>query len=351
MLFKGLTDLPVTSRQELIANIYSMLGSRIERVIDTHNTASVIFIYSQADDRYLLKAELGSDTATHREIAWYRHVEERQLSRGIELLDSFLGDDYALLLLNYVNESVTIDELAARGKLSSSQAVLHIQNALNFDHMLFSSTATEADAEKVDTFFGGKYERRRREAQKFFYLAELLNNESIIINGRQYSTPDVIMNRIQSNLYIFESLIPKRIGLIHGDLHCGNILTRGKEAFFIDPNGNLAMPIEYDIGKILHSIHGNYGSIMRGEYSLIREDESSYRFTVNAIPAYETALEVLKKSISKEEYIRGLYAEALHFATMLPHHVSEKKETTALFLQSVLLFNELMSHFAAIENR
>jgi streptomycin 6-kinase len=343
MLTEHLTSLNVSSRSDLIFGIQNILGKRLDRIIDTHNTSSVIFIYHDDDAKLLLKAEFGNGTATHSEVDWYKLVSKGLANQGVDILDSYQSEAYALLLINYIDGSVTVDELAASGNLNSSEAAGYINRAIRFDYDLFNETSVNSSKGQVDKYFIGKYRTRRAEAESFPYLADLFANETIIINQKRYRSPDAIIHEIANSKELHAYLTPKRIGLIHGDLHCGNILTKGQDAFFIDPNGSSLMPIEYDIGKLLHSIHGNYGAIMRGEYNLIQNEACSFEFEVASLKVYETALLELKNILPKDEYIRGLYAEALHFATMLPHHASAKQETIALFLRSVQLFNELMN--------
>lgn len=342
MLTEYLTSLTVASREDLVFVIQDILNKKLDRVIDTHNTSSIIFIYKDHGTRLLLKAEFGNNTATHNEIEWYKLVNKRLTNQGANILDSYLGETYALLLMSYIEDSATVDELAADGNLNSSEATRYINRAISFDRKLFNETSVYSSNDQVDKFFIEKYQKRRAEAESFPYLAELFKSKTVVINQWEYNTPDTVIRKIKNDKKLHAYLTPEKVGLIHGDLHCGNILTKGRDVFFIDPNGNPLMPIEYDIGKILHSIHGNYGAIMRGEYNLIQNNHHSFEFGIASVPAYETALLELKNILSEGEYLSSLYAEALHFATMLPHHANAKQETIALFLRSVQLFNELM---------
>jgi thiamine kinase-like enzyme len=341
MIPEVLLNLRVLSRGQLVAAIRVALGEEIERVIDTHNTASIIFIYRHQNNPLLLKAEFGAVTATHKEIEWYRTVKDMSVD-NIDLLDSYSAGNYALMLIEYIEGSATLDDMAYGDEINSETIVSAIRQAMQFDRMLFEKTASVSSMDQVDLFYRRKYEQRRIESEKVPFLAELFSRPSVVINGKNYDTPDIVMQKLESNLSI-NKLTPKRMGLIHGDLHCGNVLAKGKSIFLIDPNGSPVMPIEYDMGKLLHSIHGHYGSIMRGDYNLEERNAFHFSFSVNAPDVYISALADIKQNMPREEYMRALYSEAMHFVTMLPHHARERRETTALFLRSVQLFDELVT--------
>ncbi len=341
-----LANIQPSSRKSLTEIISSILSDKLERIIDTHNTASLIFIYKEEPGtRLLLKAEFGFGTATHKEIAWYEHIKQRGFQSGGEYVGSYIANSYAALLIKYVDGSSTVDELALIDEVDPGLVARLVRRAIDLDRGLFDETNIDATPDRVNAFYMEKYEKRRQEADAIPYLKNLFTQTFVTINGRKLSTPDVVVESIKTTPYLLDRLTPTRLGLVHGDLHCGNILTKGDEVILIDPNGNLVMPMEYDIGKILHSIHGHYGSIMRGAYTLI-EDASlpyTFSFSVHGPKAYETALNGVREQITEDEYIRGLYAEALHFVTMLPHHAGATEETIALFLRSVELFDELMA--------
>lgn len=344
MLTEHLTSLVVFSRNELILKIQNILGKKLDRIIDTHNTSSVILIYKDNDIKLLLKTEFGNATATHAEISWYKRTKQYQSNLGVEYIDSYTGNNYALLLLRYVEDSQTIDELILDATIDSSLVTSYIQKALDIDRELFNETSVDASSAQIEQFYLTKYQRRRQESGKISFLHKLFSKSSIIINGNEYLSPDAVIKKIKTTPNLLNRLTPTKLGFIHGDLHCGNILIKGHDMFLIDPNGNPMMPLEYDIGKILHSVHGNYGSIMREDYVLHDIGSSSYVFELERPEVYDIAFANLRTFISEDELLRSFYAEMLHFATLLPHHASNEKEATALFLRCVQLGNSLLKY-------
>lgn len=340
-ILEKLRSLDVSSREELTGVLRNIIANRLERVIETHNTASVIFIFTDTT-KLLIKAEFGSDTATHREIAWYNREEVKKSQASAKYIDSHNGENYALLLLEFVEGSKTIDELVMSGFTDPSLICSYVRKAIDTDRALFNQTRAASSVNEVDAFYQAKYLARRQESDSIPFLRDLFSNPSIQINGKEYLTPDAAMERIKTTPRLLERLTPTEMGLIHGDLHSGNILTKDGDIFLIDPNGNPMMPLEYDIGKIFHSVHGNYGSIMKGSYSLQQKSPASFLFSLDHPVSYDAVFADLCQYIEREELLRSLYAEALHFATMLPHHAANENETVALFLRCVQLFDDLL---------
>jgi hypothetical protein len=326
----------------MISAIHSTLGSSLLNTIDTHNTTSVIFIFSLASKKYLLKAEYGGSNTTAKEIAWYR-----RLPQGIDFVPerivTFEGPDYAFLLLAYVENSQTIDQLVTKENVSAQQAFDYVRAALSYDEQLFlQNKPTLVPTTTIEEFFDKKYQQRMSEAQQFPYLRDLLQTQKITINGKQLHHPDYYIREIASNRALAEYLTPQTLGFIHGDLHCSNILVDQEDALYlVDPNGTPLMPIEYDYGKILHSVHGGYYSIIDQRYTIESSLGYEYRLDLATPPAYEGITQKLESKIGDSSLSRGLYLEALHFATMLPHHAKQEMETIVLFLRCVQLFNEL----------
>ena len=331
-----------TAREPMIAAIKQSLRDANLKIIDTHNTTSVIFVVHYGCAQVLLKAEFGSNTATHREIGWYEH----QAAAGKDQHKLFLGgmqsDTYALLFLRYIEGALTLDEWMLEASASGNGLGKHLVEALNYDKSLFFETSKQTSRDEAGRFLLNKYLARREEARRTAYLNDLLSASHISINGRRYLTPDFAVAKIAKNASNMKRLLPTRMGLIHGDLHTGNILTKEGDLFYIDPNGNFDMPIEYDIGKLLHSVHGQYPQIMQGRFRICADTQYGYEYAVDENVAYREAYEYLRDALTYDEYLRGLYTEALHFATMLPHHARNRAETLALYLRAVELFDELL---------
>lgn len=343
----ALNSLAPSSRMGMVRDISRILSDRIIKVIDTHNTSSIIFIFQQDTHRYVLKAEYGMQNATTKEILWYKSVKDHSIAP--EFIHSHEDARFSFLLLDYIENAITLEELMRSSSHSDEEILDYIDLALFRNKELFlKSRPARANKEVASAFYLNKYDERLKEALDFPYLRKLHSHPGITINGRICGTPSQYIHKIRENAALHNYLTPDSLGLIHGDLHFGNILIGTRGMYFIDPNGTLGLPIEYDYGKLLHSVHGCYGQIMQGSYSLIRHGEGHYAFQVEGSERLSLAFRRLQTTFTEKELLRGLYAEALHFATMLPHHAARQRETTALFLRSVEIFDDLFTRMELI---
>jgi hypothetical protein len=313
-------------------------------MLDSHNTQSVIFLFATEFQDYVLKIELGQRCATSCEIDWYRAVSDRMPTPRFVV--GIKSSTHAALILEYIPEGRTVDDFGYNGEITDSTLVRITTQALERNYSVFnrSSIATVAP-ERVDREqFGGKLHRRLSALPNSHYIRELLAADAIVLNNHVVRGPIWYMSKIKSDVTLFRYLTPTEIGVIHGDLHYGNIIIPSHnraEYFLIDPNGNPRLPLEYDYGKILHSLRGGYGAIMRGKYSLTEHSLRNYQLTIDLPAAYMSATNKMLLGLSDQLCARAFYMAATHFATMLPHHINRRTETLALALRSTELFAEL----------
>lgn len=324
------------------------LGGYCVEMIDTHNTAPVCWTVRTDQDMFMIKAEYGDvDTNTiFSEISWYQRRETETLHP--DLVHEYSCPQFSMLVLTYIQNAQTLDQLAERAV--QDRAVTDVADlvveALAMDTALFKgSTPVSASKNVIDRFYAQKYKSRMAEATKYRYLSDLLGAPTQLVNEHRLYSPTYYMDQIQEKSELYDYLTPDHVGLIHGDLHFGNILEAGRRLYLVDPNGEPYMPIEYDYGKMLHSVHGGYSQIMKNRFGLEKIDEG-YRFELEMPKSYGQILSRMQQYLTEQEYIRGLYAEALHFVTMLPHHAANERETTALYLRSIQLFQELFDRIA-----
>jgi len=179
-----------------------------------------------------------------------------------------------------------------------------------------------------------------KEVMEIQWLRRLVCKKRVIVNGKEFYGIPYILERL-SDLHLRRKFTPCDWGFIHGDLHFGNILVSAGDIKLIDPNGLLRLPLEYDLGKILHSIHGLYNHIHLGEYFLKPEhSEDNYTFIIEGGDVLRNALVFFKKRFEGKMFLRSHFSECCHFLTMLPHHARNKKEARALYLRTLELFHE-----------
>ena len=329
------------NQQEMIDQIEMALGDLIIDTNDSHNTKSVIFNISFRNKKYVMKVELNlGENAVKSEINWYLKIG-RSFPNCPKYVASFFGKRLSVIVLSYLENCQTIDDLTLQSTITTNQTQKLIDKSLTKLNSLFeNNTKSQVSLDHADSLYIRKFESRYKEALNYKSLGQLFSYENFYINGEKLSNFSAYISKIDRDEKLKRLLTPNIFGLIHGDLHCGNILAKKNKIYFVDPNGNLSMPIEYDYGKIFHSIHGGYGAIMAKKYKLKKITQNKFEFSVQKPQAYQHVFNKLTKMPS-ELFVRSLYSEAMHFATMLPHHASNENETTALFLSGILTFKNL----------
>lgn len=333
------------SRRELLDTVYGLLGTSIRDVIDTHNTESTMYIFDSDFHSYALKIEFGDNSATQKEAEWYDQLPAALQYKTPSVHATKKSGTYGFVLLDYIANAKTVDELAADTGNDALSVKQHLQYALDTDMELFEMTGPKkVPPVEIDSSFLYKYAVRMRQASQFPYLNQLLGETVIRVNDITLRTPGYYIDRIRADPALHTYLAPTVTSVIHGDLHGGNILACTIGTFLIDPKSTDRLPLEYDYGKLLHTVNGGYGLIMQNKYQFSEPEAGSYYFDVPLPEAYTDFHRGIRGRLTDRFLVRSYYAEALHFATMLPHHASKHEETTVLLIRCMQLFKELFDN-------
>ena len=332
-------------KQELIEGVTTVLGDDIEAVVDTHNTPTVNFIFTTSSGSHFMKVGTAEDDAMRAEAAWYIDLPpEQEYTPPVQGIS--IRDGYSFVLMDFLPNVDTLDDhlLVHRPILSVIQDGITRAKAIDLELFNSHKRGTLNDAAS-NSLYWNKFISRRREAAKFTYLDNFMTRDTIVINDVEYPGIDAAVNRIFADEGTLDYLLPRHVGKIHGDLHAGNILVPRDRAraCVVDPNGSRSLPLEYDLGKLLHSVHGLYGFVMAGRYELNRlaGSRESYQFDIATSRQLVGLPDLVIDGLSDRIATSSLFNEAMHFATMLPHHAAERQETLALGMQAVRLLASL----------
>jgi len=160
------------------------------------------------------------------------------------------------------------------------------------------------------------------------FLKKLMKQKEVYVNGRKLINYPQIYKKLINDKAFIKTLTPKRLGCIHGDLTFNNILSDGKNFYFIDPRGEGQDDIFYDVGKLLQSSNGKYDLIEKGlfkaDYShnsinfkiTQKENETLY----NLIDAELWKIFESNKNITetKDWRLKALFFETSMFISLLP---------------------------------
>lgn len=203
-------------------------------------------------------------------------------------------------------------------------------------------------------------------AKKSSTLARIIEADEVIINGKTYRNIRELYIKLSEKKELLDRLRPRDLVMIHGDLHFQNILIyNGTDTGFIlvDPRGeHNGSDIYYDIGKLLHSIHGKYDFIHSDQFNLklVWENDipkATLSFTNTLMDkVYDDIYVKFNKMITQYDFIKNdpdweikaYFAEASHFCSVSTFHInktSDSKRAVALYLMGVTLINEFWERF------
>lgn len=338
-IVKRLIMLHVTSRDDMKRQLSEMLKDYALEMLDTHNTAAVIYQFTVGGIRYGLKIEYGAAEALRNEARWYELAPDNLKPH---LLLSHIASDYSFILLRWLQHARTLEEVAIANEGKATERTMDLViMALDQDKELFERNMTvPLDTSRGSSFFFDKYHSYNAGARKFPYLQKLLDSESVIVNDKKLPGPYVYVQAVQQDEKLRTYLSPDRAGLIHGDAHAGNLLVEGDRVYLIDPKGTDHYPLEYDTGRMYWSMSG-WNAIVLGEYRL-EEHRVGFTLDVKRRQQYVDGMPRFRNYFTSQEYHRVMYSAAMQYVTRV-HHAARQGETTALYLRGLQVFDELFS--------
>lgn len=307
-------------------------------IIDSHNTESIVIIIDSDDHKYALKIECGIDSATKVELEWYQKYKMKYLESVF--VSGGYNKYFSYIITSFIKSSMPLSKVLGNGYDTRKISDV-IKVALKSDESLYNSTKENKSCIEQFKDVRIKFENRKNESMQFDYLKNLFDQSEIMINNKHFMSPELIIELLESNPFLINILFFDGVGVIHGDLHPGNIILSGSDEkiYYLDPGIKAKLPIQYDYGKILQTIHSGYEKIMSGNYKLSYVEEEGYYLDVgwDDDKLYEEVV-----SLWGEGLLKGsLFMEAMHFITMTPHHAKNEPEATALYLTGVIKLNEL----------
>lgn len=337
-----------TSRQNMKDQLSGLLANESTETIDTHNTKSMIFVFSALGERFGLKIEYGEAKVTRDEAHWYEKVPDRLKKHYV---GSSLEDDHAFVTLRWYEGAPTIEELARdTADVTTMPAIEAYLDALRQDEELFDSYEKSVlPLDDGHDFFRDKFLTKLKQAEASPYLHDLLTQRHIVINGREYNGPLYMIDRVHNDPHLRTYLSPHEAGFIHGDLHADNLIVDNSNVYMVDPNGLDHLPIEYDHGRVLWSLSG-WNAIVRHEHTLTENTDGSYELTVPIREQYRAGKEQiidylrnysLRRGLHPDQaYHRALYSSAVQYLSRADH-AAIRDEAIALHLRGLQQMAEL----------
>ena len=335
-----LVSMNPVSREAMKQTITDHFASSDLHVIDTHNTKAILFVFTADEQRYVLKIEQGSAKVLRDEAHWYdiapARVKQHFVASGIE-------DQYAFVILKWLDKAQTIEELAMAPSAPDTQPAIDAYlKALSYDAELFASVPTVAITTSPErSFFRDKFYVKLEQAKAYPYLFELLTSKKLSINGKEYPGPEWFIKHVHDNKPLRDYLSPDKAGFIHGDLHADNLLVQDGEVYMVDPNGLDHLPIEYDHGRVLWPMQ-QWNAIVRGEFEL-SDHNGEFVLAATHREQYDKGQSRIVQFLGDQAYHRAMYSSAMQFMSRADHG-AKQDEATALHLRGVEVMAELFDN-------
>jgi len=212
-----------------------------------------------------------------------------------------------------------------------------------------------------------KYRKRIKEASvEAPYLSPIIKSDIMYINQVKKLGPDNIISEIVQNKEIMKALVPPKLYIAHGDLHCNNIIcgVSISKLIFLDsrgksPAGNLFFDPSYDIAKLYHDLHSNYSLIEKHLFEIIQTKVKGswhidFAFTDNDLVEKFTSHYFYVRSIIEDLYqtgefeninYRADFTEAMLYLTMIPLHLRSSEEGLICLATGILRLNQWLKRY------
>ena len=223
------------------------------------------------------------------------------------------------------------------------------------DEIIFISSEMGNTNEKITGSSSWLYEDKLKERYIQFFSGRTRNGQNstwwenqICINGKSLQSLDEQIDDVLNQLSRLSQ--NSTLQLIHGDLCFNNILCDPvfTSICLIDPRGekpkNIDLPngygdSRYDFAKFLHSLLGNYDSIVNNMFKLNWSSSNSLLFDVYCPPKQELYLSIFKDKLSDHgiDFEDLLLLTCSLFFSMLPLHQEDPDRQVALAIMGMIL--------------
>jgi hypothetical protein len=337
-----------------------------------HSSELIGGSYSKLNYRLVVRKEADGDGRQKliNEINWLMTIPKDLKPYFSSVLEYDTTGDLVYYNVPYYG-SRNLREYIFAGNFTADDTVDFLKNLLYwmFKNIYSRKIGKASEGWTVNKHINRVFGRLEECCQKSEALKHLITVREIIINGIKYQNIRELYKRILREDDFIKRVNPTDLVMIHGDLHFQNILLSDETDtgfILVDPRGEYTgSDIYYDIGKLLHSIHGKYDFIHSDQFRLKFQckgdgdnppiadfiwtneymskvyDEIYGKF-LNMIAGFD----YMKKDCDWE--MKALWAEACHFCSVMPFHIGKSKtpdRVIVLYLTGVILINEFYDRY------
>jgi len=296
------------------------------------------------DDNYIFKISTNEKLAD--EIFYYEQIQKYpQKYLFADYFGNYSNGLKYILKIKYYENHLNFYEycnIADQKTVTNSfiKLLSNIENLhLNIEDEKFPNNNSELNNLNKYILFEktiNEYEKFVAESDLNFFYGFLTCNNKKILNFNE------LWPQIKKELAAHQYL--NRLSLIHGDLCLSNILiNEKKEIVFIDPRGSYHMKgcygfYLYDYAKLLHSLHGNYESIIYDRYQF--KQISYNQFEINIENKFDFLNDLFKNLFDDKTFNYLKLIEGLLFISMCSRHKENIEHQKVMYLQGLKILNE-----------
>ena len=250
----------------------------------------------------------------------------------------------------------TLRRLMLAGEVDEKEIIYWADKITELSRRLYLHKVLPMPEDYFDVMHFNRLSNRLEElSKKSEFFKELIQKETVIINGKEYKNIPVLAEKFKTPEFL-KTVQPEFVGRwSHSDLHFSNVLIdRANDKFImIDPRGYDYCDYYYDYGKFWHSVNGKYEMIASRQFKL---DGSNFNLLDNDM---FKLCENLKKTLpqvlydhspeSPEDVMRKTeWNEVMHFASLVPFLLDfdgVDARSKVAYYTSVILINEFCEKY------
>jgi dTDP-glucose pyrophosphorylase len=311
-----------------------LLQSRFFNTLTIDPVLNTITKVSEYDEKLRDELNWYKDLPERLKVLSPRIISEKEINGQLNLVQEYYG--YPTLA-----ELFLFSDLTAESWHSIFKKLLDI-------HETFQSFPHEIDPRDLEFIYLEKTKKRIDTLVQDDLWAARWNEESVQINGTKYQNIAALFPSIEKKGK--DICATSRGAIIHGDYCFSNILfdLSNQIVRLIDPRGSFGKKgiygdTRYDIAKLRHSVAGLYDYIVSDLFE-VNQTEGLYEMQIFANPIHTEIQKDFDNQVTASGYdLEEIkFIEGLLFLSMLPLHSDKPQRQLAMYLTSVLIFNELL---------
>ena len=279
------------------------------------------------------------------EIEWYKKIPN-ELSKLIPKIIDSNQSEKPFLKLEYIKYP-TLAELWLYSDFSSKLWVEILENLFKILKQ-FNEYSKFVSVDDYNSIYKTKTEERINELiNSNEYFKRILEEDTLLINGKKYHNWSVIKKQIE--LKIRDLYHEQDNCLTHGDLCFSNIFCdfKNKDFKLIDPRGkwgsDMYGDLKYDVAKLRHSIVGGFDTITNGLYSTSLSGNNQITVKIFKPKNYQEICAHLDNLIKSKWNLDEIkLIEGLLFISMLPLHKDHFERQLAFYSIGIQRLNEVL---------